>query len=154
VATGDLLRSAVKAQTPLGKGAWEAMSRGDLVEDGVILALIDEEMERAGQSGVVLDGFPRTRAQAEGLDAILLRRGEALERVVLLTAPEEEVARRMAGRNRQDDGPETVIHRLKVYEQSTKPLVEYYESRSILRRVNGVGSIEDIHGRIESAIAG
>lgn len=153
LATGDLLRSAVTEKTPLGQESREAMSRGDLVEDGVILALIEEEMDRAGKSGVVLDGFPRTRAQAEGLDARLERRGEILGRVVLLTAPQEEVVRRMAGRGRQDDSPETVLYRLAVYERSTKPLVDYYELRGILRRVNGVGSIEDIHGRIESAIA-
>ena len=82
LATGDLLRAAVKAGTPLGKRAEAIMARGDLVDDTVILGLIEEEMERAGGEGVVLDGFPRTLAQAEGLDALLAKRGEALDRVV------------------------------------------------------------------------
>ena len=154
LATGDLLRAAVKAGTSMGRRAESIMTRGDLVDDAVILGLIEEEMERAGGTGVVLDGFPRTQAQAEGLDLLLKKRGEALDRVVLLSAPEEEVARRMAGRGRPDDTPETVRHRLRVYEQSTEPLVRYYEPRGVLRRVDGLGTVEDIHARIESAVLG
>lgn len=153
LATGDLLRAAVKAGTPLGRRAEATMARGDLVEDAVILGLIEEEMDRAGGEGVVLDGFPRTLAQAEGLDELLRRRGETLDCVVLLVAPEEEVVRRMSGRGRPDDTPETVRHRLRVYEQSTEPLVRYYEPRGILRRVDGVGSLDMIQDRIESAVA-
>ena len=152
LATGDLLRAAVKAGTPLGKKAEAIMARGDLVDDSVILGLIEEEMGRAGVNGVVLDGFPRTLAQAEGLDALLKKRGEALDRVVLLSAPEEEVVRRMTGRGRVDDTVETVRHRLRVYEESTQPLVRYYEPRGVLKRVDGVGTVDDIHARIESAV--
>jgi adenylate kinase len=111
-------------------------------------------MERAGAEGVVLDGFPRTLAQAEGLDALLEKRGEVLNRVVLLSAPEEEVVRRMAGRGRSDDSVDTVRHRLRVYEESTEPLVRYYEPKGVLRRVDGLGTVEDIRARIESAIVG
>ena len=152
LATGDLLRAAVKAGTPLGKQAEAIMARGDLVDDSLILGLIEEEISRAGVEGVVLDGFPRTLAQAEGLDALLKRRGEMLNRVVLLSAPEEEVVRRMTGRGRIDDTAETVRHRLQVYEESTEPLVRYYEPRGVLKRVDGVGTVEDIHARIESAV--
>jgi adenylate kinase len=154
LATGDLLRAAVKAGTPLGRRAEATMARGDLVEDAVILGLIEEEMGRGAGQGVVLDGFPRTLPQAEGLDGLLQRRGEVLDHVVLLTAPEEEVVARMVGRGRPDDTPETVRHRLRVYEQSTEPLVRYYEPRGILRRVSGVGTVEDIHQRIEAAVQG
>jgi adenylate kinase len=152
LATGDLLRAAVKAGTPLGKRAEAIMARGDLVDDAVILGLIEEEMDRAKGEGVVLDGFPRTLAQAEGLDALLKRRGEMVDRVVLLSAPEEEVVRRMTGRGRVDDTAETVRHRLRVYGESTEPLVRYYEPRGVLRRVDGVGTVDDIHARIESAV--
>jgi adenylate kinase len=154
LATGDLLRAAVKAGTPLGKRAEAIMVRGDLVDDAVILGLIEEEMERAGGEGVVLDGFPRTLAQAKGLDALLEKRGEVLDRVVLLSVPEEEVVRRMSGRGRPDDTAETVRHRLRVYEESTEPLVRYYEPKGVLRRVDGLGTVEDIHARIESAVVG
>jgi adenylate kinase len=154
LATGDLLRAAVKAGTPLGRRAETTMARGDLVDDAIILGLIEEEMERAAGEGVVLDGFPRTLPQAQGLDALLEQRGETLDRVVLLTAPEEEVLRRMAGRGRPDDTAETVRHRLRIYEESTEPLVRYYEPQGILRRVDGVGTLNDIHERIESAVAG
>jgi adenylate kinase len=154
LATGDLLRAAVKAGTPLGKRAEAIMARGDLVDDTVILGLIEEEMERAGGVGVVLDGFPRTLAQAEGLDALLAKRGEVLDRVVLLSAPEEEVVRRMAGRGRADDSVETVLHRLRVYDESTEPLVRFYEPKGVLRRVDGVGTVEDIYVRIESVVVG
>jgi adenylate kinase len=154
LATGDVLRAAVKAGTPLGRQAEAIMARGDLVDDTVILGLIEEEMERAGAEGVVLDGFPRTLAQAEGLDALLEKRGEVLNRVVLLSAPEEEVVRRMAGRGRSDDSVDTVRHRLRVYEESTEPLVRYYEPKGVLRRVDGLGTVEDIRARIESAIVG
>ena len=152
LATGDLLRAAVKAGTSLGSRAEAIMARGDLVDDTVILGLIEEEMERAGSEGVVLDGFPRTLAQAEGLDALLKKRGEVLNRVILLTASEEEVARRMKARGRPDDTAETVRHRLQVYEKSTEPLVRYYEPKGVLRRVDGLGTVDDIHARIESVV--
>jgi adenylate kinase len=127
------------------------MERGDLVDDATVLGLIDERLE-GSPKGFVLDGFPRTVAQAEGLDALLTRRGGKLDRVVLLTAGDDVVQSRLAGRGRTDDTAETVRHRLQVYETNTRPVIGYYEPRSILRRVNGVGEIEAIHQRIESAL--
>lgn len=152
LATGDMLRKAVSQKTPLGQKAERAMSRGDLVDDQVILALIDEKLDETGDSGFVLDGFPRTLEQARGLDAILARRKVDLDRVLCLTADDDEVVKRLVGRGRADDTLETIRHRLEVFRDSTQPLMGYYEPRSILRTVDGVGDIQEIHGRIQSAL--
>jgi adenylate kinase len=152
LATGDILRDAVSRKTPLGLKAEATMARGDLVEDEVILGLIDEKLAAVGDTGFVLDGFPRTLAQARGLDAILSRRGSELDRVVCLTADDDEVVKRLVSRGRVDDTPDTIRHRLDVFRQSTQPLLGYYEPRSILRTVDGIGAIEAIHRRIEAAL--
>ena len=154
LATGDMLREAVAQGSKLGLAAKEAMSRGDLVEDAVILGLIDEALDGLEGTGFVLDGFPRTLAQAKGLDEMLKKRSENLDHVVLLTAATEVVVERLAARGRDDDTPETVRHRLEVYENSTRPLIGYYEPMGLLRRVDGVGAVEEIHERIESALSG
>jgi len=148
ISTGELLRDAVKRGTPLGLRAKAAMDRGDLVADDIILGLIEETLDAIKDSGFVLDGFPRTLPQARGLDDMLDRKGKDLDRVVLLTASEEEVMERLAGRGRTDDTPETVRNRLKVYEEKTAPLVDYYEQKGILDRVNGMGDIPVIQERI------
>jgi adenylate kinase len=152
LATGDMLRDAVRAGSPLGLKAKDAMARGDLVEDGIILGLIEEKLAEVANRGFVLDGFPRTPAQAEGLDVILQRKGAGLQRVVVLEVEDEEVVERLAGRGRADDTPETVRHRLQVFQKSTAPLIGFYEAKGILRRVNGFGDIQEIHGRIEAVL--
>jgi adenylate kinase len=153
LATGDMLREAVAEGTSLGLKAKEAMAGGDLVDDHVILGLIEEALDGIAGGGYVLDGFPRTLAQAKGLDELLERRSEELDRVVFLSADSKVVVERMVKRGRDDDSPDTVRHRLEVYENSTRPLIGFYESAGILRRVDGVGEIEEIHERIESAVA-
>ena len=152
LATGDMLREAVAKGTELGINAKETISRGDLVEDGIIIGLIEKRLETIGGAGFALDGFPRTLAQAEGLDAMLKKRGEKLDRVILLSADEEVVVQRLAGRGREDDAPETIRHRLRVYTDSTLPLIDYYEPHGILRRVDGVGEIEEIQKRLQSVL--
>lgn len=152
LATGDMLREAVANGTPLGLEAKETMSRGDLVKDEVILGLIEERLETLGGAGFVLDGFPRTMAQAKGLDLILKKRGENLDRVILLSADDEVVIQRLSGRGRDDDAPEIIRHRLEVYSNSTRPLIGYYEPHGILRRADGVGEIEEIQKRIRSVL--
>jgi adenylate kinase len=153
LATGDLLREAVAAGSPLGMEAKDTIERGDLVQDRIILGLMDEKLGEVRADGFVFDGFPRTVAQAEGLDAMLERRGEKVDRVVLLAAGVEVVVERLASRGRVDDTPETVRHRLRVYEEITRPVIGYYEPRGVLRRVDGVGEIQEIHRRIESVLA-
>jgi len=154
ISTGDLLRQAVKDETPLGKRAKEAMDRGNLVADDIILALIEETLEGMGSAdGFVLDGFPRTEVQARGLDELLARHGERLDRVVLLQVPAEAVMKRLSARGRQDDTEETVRNRLAVYERQTAPLIGYYEEGGRLARIDGVGGIPEIQERIGSALA-
>jgi adenylate kinase len=151
--SGDLLRDAVARKTPLGLQAKAAMDRGDLVEDSILLGLIEEAVAKVGETGFVLDGYPRNVVQARNLDEILARRKKEIDRVVLLSASVSEVLVRLEARGRPDDTPETVHHRLGVFEEQTAPLIGYYESRGLLRRVDGMGAIEDIHQRVEAAVA-
>ena len=141
LATGDLLREARAAGSDLGKQASEYMDRGDLVPDELIVAALEEELGDLDGTPVVLDGFPRTVAQAEALAGALDSHGRELTAVVLLDVPDEVVIERIAGRGegREDDDPETVRDRMQVYHGETEPLVEYYEERGLLRRVDGDG---------------
>ena len=149
IATGDILRAAMKAGTPLGKEAKRFYDAGKLVPDSVILELIKTELAKtAAQQGAVFDGFPRTAAQAELVDRILAQRGQRLNHVLLLDVPEEELVRRLHGRalqeGRTDDTPEAIRTRLLVYQQETAPLIAYYAQHGIVHRVPGLGSIDDI----------
>jgi len=152
LSSGEILRDAVARKTPLGLRAKTAMDRGDLVADEILLGLIEEAVEAVGETGFVLDGYPRNESQARSLDGILSRKKKEIDRVVLLSAPASEVRARLQARGRPDDDPETVQHRLKVYEEQTAPLIGYYEERGLLRRVDGVGAIEEIHKRVDAAV--
>jgi adenylate kinase len=154
IATGDILRAAMKAGTPLGQEAKRFYDAGKLVPDTVILELIKSELAKPdAQPGAIFDGFPRTAAQAELVDKTLAQRGQRLSHVLLLDVPEEELVRRLHGRaiqeHRTDDTPETIRTRLLVYQQETAPLVAYYAQRGIVQRVPGMGSIEDIAEEIK-----
>jgi adenylate kinase len=154
ISTGDLLRKAVRNETPRGKDAQAAMDRGDLVADDIILGLIEDTLDGQGDTaGFVLDGFPRTLVQARGLDGLLARRGEELGRVILLEVSAAEVGKRLAARGRTDDTEETVRKRLEVYESQTAPLIAYYEDGGKLARIDGVGGIPEIQERIRTALA-
>jgi adenylate kinase len=148
VSTGNLLREAVQAGTPRGRAAKQTMDRGDLVGDDIILGLIEESLDDLGDKGFVLDGFPRNAPQAKALDRLLERKGLDLDGVVLITVSKEEVLRRLRARGRDDDTPETIRRRFEVYEETTRPLVDFYREKGILVEVNGVGSIGEIQGRI------
>jgi adenylate kinase len=154
IATGDILRAAMKAGTPLGQEAKRFYDAGKLVPDTVILELIKSELAKPdAQPGAIFDGFPRTAAQAELVDKTLAQRGQRLSHVLLLDVPEEELVRRLHGRaiqeHRTDDTPETIRTRLLVYQQETAPLVAHYAQRGIVKRVPGMGSIEDIAEEIK-----
>jgi adenylate kinase len=151
VSTGDLLREAVASGSELGQKAKEFMDRGDLVPDEVMLGLVREVLDESGE-GILFDGFPRTTRQADGLAEQAAERGRAIDAVVRIVADEDEIVRRMLARGRADDTEETVRHRLHVYQQNTAPLVEYYGKRGLLREVDGMGAIEDIHARIKAAV--
>lgn len=140
LATGDLLRDARAADTELGRRAAEYMDRGELVPDDVIVSALEEALAKLGDRSVVLDGFPRTVAQAEDL-------GRDLAAVVLIDVPDDLVVERISGRQdgRADDDPDTVRERLRVYHRETEPLIDYYDARGLLRRVDGAGAPDEVH---------
>lgn len=157
ITTGDILRAAVKAGTPLGREAQRHMDRGRLVPDQVILGLIQEELAKPeARAGAVLDGFPRTAAQAALVDRVLAERGQRLTHVLLLDVPEEELVRRLLARagaeGRSDDTPEAIKTRLQVYQRDTAPLVAYYAGRGIVHRVPGLGPVENIATEIKRIV--
>jgi adenylate kinase len=158
IATGDLLRDAVKAGSPLGMRSKAYMDQGKLVPDDIILGLIEEKLEsREAQHGVIMDGFPRTIAQAKAVDRLLSSRGARVEYVLAFDVAEEELVRRMAGRagteGRSDDTPETIRRRLDVFRKTTEPLIAYYRQRDIVTHVEATGSIDQIAARVEEVLA-
>lgn len=172
IATGDILREAVRAGTELGREAKRYMDAGELVPDQVILGLVREALAgEAASGGAIFDGFPRNVAQAQSLDTILAERGNEVTAVVALDVPAEAIVERMGGRRtdpetgevyhlrynppppaiaprcvqRPDDREETIRHRLEVYEQNTAPLVQYYGEAGVpVHRVQGDRSIEQV----------
>jgi adenylate kinase len=152
LSTGDILRDHVARSTPLGQQVKPIMDRGDLVPDDLILALIREELS----DRVIFDGFPRTIPQAEALDRLLEETGTRLLGVVLVEVPEEELVRRMLKRaeleGRSDDNEETIRRRLQVYREKTEPLIQYYEKTGVLKRVEGLGTPDEVYARIRAAL--
>jgi adenylate kinase len=150
LATGDLLREARAAGTELGQRAGEYMDRGDLVPDDVIVAMVRDAIARAGGEPVVLDGFPRSVAQADALEGGLDRAGRELTGAVLIDVPDAVVIDRISnrGQGRSDDNPQTVRERLRVYHDETEPLVAYYDERGLLRRVDGSGDPDDVYAQV------
>jgi adenylate kinase len=159
ISTGDMLRAAVAAGTPVGREARGYMDRGELVPDEVVIGVARERLSQpdAGE-GFILDGFPRTVAQAEALDGLLAELGVRLEKCVALTADEDELVGRLLGRAREegraDDNEETIRTRMKVYQEQTAPLVAYYDGRGLLVRVDGMGTVDEVTERIRQAIGG
>ena len=157
ISTGDLLRAAVKAGSPLGLKAKAAMDAGELVSDELMLDLIEE---RLGQpdiaTGYLLDGYPRNLAQAEALDKVLSRIGQPVDKALALTVDEEQIVQRLAKRaaeeGRSDDTEEVVRNRLAVYRQQTAPVAGHYRERGLLTEVNGMGEIEEISQRLLDAL--
>ena len=157
ITTGDLIRSAMKDGTPLGLDAKKYYDEGKLVPDSIILNMIKEELARPeAKSGAILDGFPRTAAQAELVDRTLGPRGQRLNHILLLDVTEEELVRRMRARaqveGRTDDSPEAIATRLQVYQRDTAPLIAHYGQRGIVHRVPGTGTVDDIAGEIKRII--
>lgn len=158
LSTGDLLRAEIKAETELGKAAQELMDRGELVADNIVIGMIRNMMEaNLDAQGFIFDGFPRTKAQAEALDDMLNAKSEPITMMLALEVPEEELVKRLLGRGatsgRTDDKDEAIIrNRIKEYENKTAPLKDYYSAQGKYKAVNGVGSIEEITGRLVQAI--
>jgi adenylate kinase len=149
LSTGDMLRAARDAGTDVGKKANEYMSAGQLVPDEIIVAIIGERLQQDDCSaGFLLDGFPRTIAQAEALGPMLAEADTPLDVVLELRVDEDELFDRLAGRGRADDTPEVIRQRLVAYREQTEPLLKFYKDQSLLKSIDGTGSIEDIFGRI------
>jgi len=153
LSTGDMLRAARDAQTQLGREADRYMSAGELVPDQIIIRIIHERLaEPDCKAGYLLDGFPRTIAQAETLDEMLAAEGTPLDVVLELDVPEDELFNRLAGRGRADDAPEVIRQRLVAYREQTQPLLDYYRSKGLLRSIDGLGTIEEIFGRATAVL--
>ena len=159
ISTGDLLRAAVKAGTPLGRKAKAVMEAGKLVSDDIVLGMLEERITQPdATSGFILDGYPRNVAQCEALEALLERIGQPLDIAVKLRVPSELIVERIAGRaaaeGRKDDTPETVRERLRVYAEQTAPVAEHFDAIGRLRVVDGVGEVDDVFKRILAALPG
>jgi adenylate kinase len=180
IATGDILREAVRKGTELGREAKRYMDAGELVPDPVVLGLVEDALSapEAG-NGAIFDGFPRTTAQADGVDGILGRLGRQVDAILFIEVPDEAIVRRMSGRRmdpetgdvyhlefnpppaeleerlvqREDDREETVRRRLSVYRELTAPLVERYEQAGVpIHRVDGDRPIEDVQADLRSRV--
>lgn len=182
VATGDLLRDAVRRGTPLGQQAHAYMLRGELVPDEVMTGLV-EELLMTAERDVVLDGYPRTFPQAQALDELAQRLGWQLHAVVYLQADEAELVERLSARRvcpncqavynlrsapprddercdqcganlvqRDDDRPEVILNRLSVYRKETQPIVDYYAQRGLLKTVNASGTPEEVYQHLQRVI--
>ena len=185
LATGDMIRAALKAGTPVGERLRVFYEAGDLVPDEVVLGLIAEALNRPESAGgFVLDGFPRTVAQADGLAVLLSERGQRLDAVLSLEVADEELVQRISGRRvceacghvthvrqiganracpgcgselvqRSDDEVETVRNRLAVHREKTQPLQEYYAKDTVgLTAINGMGSVDEIQERLLAVLHG
>lgn len=158
ISTGDMLRAAVKAGTPVGLKAKAVMDAGDLVSDEIVIGIAGERLaEDDAKNGFLLDGFPRTLSQADALEALLSGMGVELDCCLALTVDNEAVVQRLLKRGeiegRTDDNEETIRDRMRVYDNETAPLLEFYRSRGRLVEVAGMGTIEEVGARVREALA-
>lgn len=152
LSTGDILRAAVAGETELGWQAKPYMDAGELVPAELVCGAVAERLNGlADEQGYLLDGFPRNLAQAESLTSDV---GEdAIDCVIHMALDPEEIVQRLLKRGRADDTEEVIRNRLKVYEAETRPLIEYYSQRGLIRSIDALGAIEEVAGRIALAIA-
>jgi len=156
LSTGDMLRSHVARGTDLGKQAKGIMDAGELVPDDLIIAMVEAEVDPMRPVRALLDGFPRTPGQARALDELLAKEGTALTAAVALQVDEDELVRRLSARaadeGRSDDNDSTIRNRMEVYRRQTQPLLDYYAERGKLRRVDGMGSVDEVFERIDGVL--
>ena len=158
VSTGDMLRASVRAGTPIGKQAKAIMDAGELVSDEVVIGIAEERLGQPdAKKGFLLDGFPRTLAQAEALERLLSKLGTPLDCCLALTVDNEAVVQRLLKRaqieGRADDNEATIRERMRVYDEQTAPLLGFYRSRGRLVEVSGVGTVEAVGKRIQEALS-
>jgi adenylate kinase len=165
LSTGDMLRSAVKDGTPVGRQVQEIMARGGLVPDNVVVGIVGQRInEPDARKGFILDGFPRTLPQAAALDRLLETKGLGLDGVIELRVDEDALIRRIESRiaeskargetRRDDDNPEVLRNRLRAYREQTAPLIVYYRQKGLLRTVNGMAPIAEVTAAIDKLLPG
>ncbi|MEO5772534.1 MAG: adenylate kinase [Sphingomicrobium sp.] len=184
LSTGDMLRQAVAAGTPVGIKAKAVMAAGELVSDAIVSALIGERLDHSEANGAIFDGFPRTGHQAEALEMLLADRGRTLDYVIELDVDEEALVERITGRfscascgtgyhdrfklpkaegtcdvcgahefkRRPDDNEQTVRTRMEEYRAKTAPILPYYEERGLVRRVDGMASVDEVAAQIDDIL--
>ncbi len=157
LSTGDMLRAAKASGSELGQKIAGIMEAGDLVSDEIVIALIEEQLDaQSGAEGFIFDGFPRTVAQAEALDAVLEKRGEAVDSVIRLKVEDAAILRRVEERSkkegRKDDTVEVFKHRLATYNEQTAPLLPYYSAQGKLTEVDGMPAVETVAASIAEVL--
>ena len=163
LSTGEMLREAVKAGTPIGLQAKDIMARGGLVPDNIVVGIVGQRIDEPdARKGFILDGFPRTVPQAQALDQLLADKGQSLNVVIELKVDEAALLRRIENRIaemqargealRSDDNPEVLRQRLEAYRAQTAPLVAYYRGKNLLRTVNGMAPIPEVTAAIDEAL--
>ena len=162
LSTGEMLRTAIYSGSDLGARAKETIDQGDLISDDIIVKIVDARMDEGDcVKGVILDGFPRTVAQAEALDEMLAAKGRSLDHVIEIKVDESALFARIANRAserlrtgtaRSDDNAETLRRRLAVYHENSAPLLPYYRAKSLLRSVDGMASIEEVARQIDNLL--
>jgi adenylate kinase len=159
LSTGDILRNAIERQTPRGIEAKKYMDRGELVPDEVVIGIIGRRLDefRNKTHGFVFDGFPRTTIQAQELDSMLKEKGTSITFMISLEVDHDELVARLENRGKfsgrpDDQNLDTINNRISIYNETTRPLKEYYKLQEKFLGINGMGSIEDIFGRISSAV--
>jgi adenylate kinase len=164
LSTGDMLRAAVKAKTPIGRKAEAIMARGELVPDDMVVAIVSDRIDEPdARKGFILDGFPRTVAQAEALERLLAEKGLRLDAVVELKVDEGALLKRLASRIaemrargepvRPDDNPEALKTRLDVYRTQTAPLIAFYGKKGLLKSVDGMAPIEVVAAAVDRVLS-
>jgi adenylate kinase len=157
ISTGDMLRAAVAAGTPMGLQAKAVMAAGQLVSDDILLGMLEDRLAQAdARAGFILDGYPRNLAQAGALDDLLARIGQPLDAVVKLDVPNATILARCEIRykaeGRADDNPDTVRKRLAIYAEQTAPVADFYARRGKLQVVDGVGELAEVTARVKQAL--